>query len=322
MSCYNGSRWLESAINSVLYQTLLDFEFIIVDDGSTDNSLDIIKHYAGRDPRIIVLAKSNTGLTDSLNRGIEIARGEWIARLDADDICEPTRLEIQLSVARNKPDVVFIGSDLIIIDENGNKLKYYHYPVSHKSLLRNLRSSRKFPPHSSAFFRADVVRSIGGYRPRIKMSQDEDLWLRLSEVGQLASVNEKLVRIRQHGDQISHDKSGRRQRIYSNVALTSYWLRNYGMDDPVSADGKIFEEFSNYIKEIMDEEQLHDYMDYISGVKFCLENIRWHPTDIISAAEYIFSRPLFVFKYMHISIFGKKIAQKAARDWAKRRLDQ
>ena len=100
MSCYNASRFLAEAIESILRQTFTDFEFIIIDDGSTDDTLDIIRTYAQTDPRIVVIEKANTGLADSLNVGIGAARGEWIARQDADDVSFPDRLFHQIEFLR------------------------------------------------------------------------------------------------------------------------------------------------------------------------------------------------------------------------------
>src|SRR2546430_2514522 len=100
MSCYNATRWLHEAIHSVLVQTHDKFELILVDDGSTDETWNIIQSYRDRDQRIVAISKKNTGLADSLNVGIARAKGAWIARLDADDLCEPTRLEEQLDFVR------------------------------------------------------------------------------------------------------------------------------------------------------------------------------------------------------------------------------
>ena len=127
MSCFNAARWLEESINSVLKQSYTDFEFIIVDDGSTDNTLDIIYRFAATDSRIVVITKSNSGLSDSLNVGLKIAKGEWIARLDADDVCEPTRLEKQAELAFANSNLVFIGTGLTIIDDTGNKVIIYNF---------------------------------------------------------------------------------------------------------------------------------------------------------------------------------------------------
>ena len=318
LSCYNGARWLDGAINSVLSQAFEDYEFIIVDDGSTDNSPEIIKRYAEQDARIVVIAKSNTGLADSLNVGIQQACGEWIARLDADDICEPARLEKQLAKARSNPSLVFIGSSLLVIDENGTVLKIFRYPASHGLLVRNLRTARKFPPHSSAFYRTDVVRSIGGYRTRIRRSEDWDLWLRLSEVGQLAAMDEPLVRIRKHSGQISHDESGRRQKIDSTVAIVSYLLRRYNFPDPVAADDEMFEFFRVWIGNRLDQERLFEFFDYIERVKAVIAGMHKSPSALFTVTRHIISEPGFLTRFLRLRLFGESIPHRLADEWIRK----
>lgn len=318
LSCYNGARWIKEAINSVLSQTFEDFEFIIVDDGSTDSSAEIINRYAVQDARIIVIEKSNTGLADSLNVGIQHARGEWIARLDADDICELERLKKQLATARGNPSLVFIGSGLLEIDANGNAVKTYRYPSRHALLVQNLSTARKFPPHSSAFYRTDVVRSIGGYRPRIKRSQDRDLWLRLSEVGQLTAIDEPLVRIRKHSCQISHDESGRRQIIDSRVAIISYWLRRHGFSDPVAADNEVFEAFRSWVENRLDHEQLFEFIDYITHIKTNMAAIYKSPSALFAAMRHIVSKPGFLLKFLRVRLCGEMTPHKLSREWMRK----
>jgi glycosyltransferase involved in cell wall biosynthesis len=315
LSCYNGARWLDEAINSVINQTFEDFEFIIVDDGSTDSSPEIIKHYAEQDARIVVIAKSNTGLADSLNVGLQHARGKWIARLDADDICELARLQTQLAKAKTNPDLVFIGAGLLLIDESGTALRAFRYPVSHGLLVRNLYTSRRFPAHSSAFYRADVVCSIGGYRTRIRRSQDHDLWLRLSEVGQLTALDEPLVRIRKHSGQISHDESGRRQKIDSTVAIVSYLLRQHGSCDPVSADEKVFEFFRTWLVDRLDQERFFEFYDYIERVKVSINGMRKSPLSLLSVTRNIVSEPKFLIRFLWMRLFGESISRCLADEW-------
>jgi len=318
LSCYNGARWLREAINSVLDQTFGDFEFIIVDDGSTDSSAEIIRHFAEQDTRIVVITKCNTGLVDSLNVGIQRASGEWIARIDADDICEPDRLESQLVMARLNPDLVFIGSDLLEIDENGNAIKIYRYPDKHSLLVRNLSSSRKFPPHSSAFYRADVVRSIGCYRFRIRRAQDWDLWLRLSEVGQLGSIDRPLVRIRKHLGQISHDESGRRQLVDSRVAIISYWLRHYGIPDPVASGNEEFNIFRMWVENRLEQEQLFEFFDYLAKIKKHTVEVYQSPSALLTATKHIVSEPGFLFVFLHTRLFGENIPHQLALEWMRK----
>lgn len=232
MSCYNGSRWLHDSIQSVLSQTFENFEFIIVDDGSKDDSLAIVESYRISDLRIISIPKSNTGLADSLNVGIKCAKGKWIARLDADDLCEPTRLEEQVRYVNEHPTVVLLGSSFIEIDQQGAYLKLHRLPTHPLILVRHLQRLQRFFPHSSAFFRTDIANKLGGYSLRFRRAEDWRMWLDFSTQGQIACLPNELVRIRKHPDQISHDNNGTRQ-IYDGIAATvCFWLQQKNFPDP------------------------------------------------------------------------------------------
>ncbi len=128
MPVYNGEKYLREAIDSILNQTYTDFEFIIVDDGSTDKSLDIIEHYSKIDDRIIVISRENKGLSASLNEGIEKARSKYIARMDADDISTETRFELQMNVMKDK-NLDVLGSHYIVINDCGRKLNTVFMPL-------------------------------------------------------------------------------------------------------------------------------------------------------------------------------------------------
>lgn len=117
-----------------------------------------------------------------------------------------------------------------------------------------LTTARKFLAHSSVFFRAEAFRQVGGYRSRIRRSQDWDLWLRLSEVGKLTSTRKPLVHIRKHAAQISHEEGGTRQKVDSRVVIVSYWLRQRGLPDPVNSDDESFEIFREWVRESIDLE--------------------------------------------------------------------
>lgn len=256
MSCYNAERWLAESIESVLAQSFGDFEFVIVDDGSTDSTLSIIEQYALRDERIRFIRKANTGLADSLNCGIGLASGKWIARIDADDVCEPNRLENQIAYASRYQDIVFVGTGCLEIDDAGNVIKVHRYPQHHRRLLRRLKHCQAFPPHSSAFIRAEAVKKIGGYRTVFRRSQDWDLWLRLSECGLLACIPEPLVRIRKHGGQVSLERGGKQQIVDSCAAIVSYIIRCGGGRDPL--DGNIYEvnAFLSWLESRLEEEKV------------------------------------------------------------------
>ena len=142
MSCYNASLWLNESIESVLNQTFTNYELILINDGSTDDTLEIINRFAQHDRRIIIINKNNSGLADSLNIGITRARGEWIARLDADDLCMLNRLEVQLDFVRKYPDVILLGTGFLEINAQGTVIKKHAYPTAHKILVKNLAACR------------------------------------------------------------------------------------------------------------------------------------------------------------------------------------
>lgn len=259
MSCYNAADWLEESVSSVLKQTYTNFEFLIIDDGSKDLTLDILQSFAAKDDRIVVVKKNNTGLAHSLNIGLNSARGEWIARIDADDICELNRLTKQVEYVLANPDVVFVGSGLTLINEEGNAGARFIYPADHAMLLNRLLKAKSFPPHSSAFYKCEAALEVGGYRGRIKRAEDWDLWLRLSAKGRLASIREALVRIRKHSDQISLAGGGFDQIVDCRLSIISYLLKRDGFEDPVSGEEEIFMEFANWV---ISRLRANNYLDY------------------------------------------------------------
>jgi glycosyltransferase involved in cell wall biosynthesis len=255
MSCYNGSRWLHEAIESVLCQTFENFEFILIDDGSTDETWDIIRAYRDRDQRIFPVRKENTGLQDSLNVGIAHAKGEWIARLDADDLCEPDRLAEQLRYAHNHPEIVLLGACFVEIDAQGRSVKKQLYPSGHRELLCHLERLQRFFPHSSAFFRRDIAQDIGLYNRLFRKSQDWDLWLRFAERGRIACVRNCLVRVRKHSEQISNATAGTSQLVYGTAASTCHFLRIDDCPDPSSdSDETVWKGFLEWIEGRITEE--------------------------------------------------------------------
>lgn len=316
MSVYNGEQWLQEAIESVLNQTFRDFEFIIVDDGSTDNSAVIINRMRVLDSRIVTVSKQNTGLSDSLNYGIQKARGEWIARIDADDVCEPRRLEKQFQFAQLNPKLVYIGTGLSIINEVGEKLATHSYPTQHAQLLRNLTKARKFPAHSSAFFRTKAVRSLGGYRTRIKRAEDWDLWLRLSEVGEMAALCESLIKLRQHSRQISHDEGGRRQLFDSKIGLISYWLRRSNVPDPVGADETTFKIFVAWLEDKLVAADIFQFHDRSLSLRTLVRECRKSPLNMTRLARYCIRHPGLVLRVMKERILGDTLTRRLASLWA------
>ncbi len=178
MSVYNGAKFLDEAIDSILSQTFTDFEFIIIDDASSDTSLQVINSY--KDARIIVLQNTkNIGLTKSLNIGIAEAKGKYIARMDADDISMPKRLEKQFDFMEEHPEFAFCGSKAISINEEGQEVKYLPDTVCDKDIILAYIFFKNMFIHSTLFIEKKVLTDVGGYDEEFTRSQDYRLYLKL-----------------------------------------------------------------------------------------------------------------------------------------------
>jgi len=192
MSVYNSEDYIEGAIASVLTQSFRDFEFVIVDDGSTDRSKEIVRTFARSDPRIILIEnEKNLGLPASLNRGICLCRGMYIARQDADDFSSPNRLELQLEYALSNPHTDIVGSDCFDMDIEGNIIFQNSAFSKIKDLRKTLLNQKAIFPHGSALIKRDRLISCGLYDTRFYYVQDGELWLRLITNGAHIHVIDK-----------------------------------------------------------------------------------------------------------------------------------
>ena len=215
MSVYNGEAHIHEAIGSILGQTMTDWEFLIVDDGSTDDTATILKHYASNDCRFkIVKNTNNIGLTKSLNRGIKLARGKYIARQDADDKSLPERLEKQVQFLEANTDYFLIGTDYEIIDEHSNIIGKPEIPVPiNNHEIKAAISKYNTFVHSFVMFRNDVSRIGYFYDTGYKYSQDYELWTRILKHHNAYNLPEVLGLIRTWPGMVSK-KNMRIQRKY------------------------------------------------------------------------------------------------------------
>lgn len=202
MPICNGGSFLRAAIDSVLAQTCADFEMLVIDNGSTDASIDIARSYT--DPRIIVLHEPQRGLVPPLRKGLSKARGNFIARMDADDISTPERLMKQVRYLEMHPDVVLVGTWAQVINAEGAVTgQDYTPPASSSELCRTLCQENVIV-HGSIMMRIEAARAVGGYRSNFAYAEDYDLWLRLAEIGQLANIPEPLYQWRRHDQSTTH----------------------------------------------------------------------------------------------------------------------
>jgi GT2 family glycosyltransferase len=199
---YNGETFLAEAIGSILGQSFRDFELIAIDDGSTDGSAGILD--AVRDPRVRVIHQANVGLAASLNWGIALARGEYIARHDHDDLSLPTRFARQVQFLEHNPDCALVGTRAEIRSNNGPATRFHDHPTDDAGLRFELLFDNPFV-HSSVMLRKRAVESVGGYStdPARQPPEDYELWSRLARCYQVANLPERLTVYRETADGMS-----------------------------------------------------------------------------------------------------------------------
>lgn len=232
---YNCEKYLSFAIESVLNQTYTDFEYILLDDASTDGSKEIIDKYAKLDSRIKpVYLSQNMGRCIAFNKCIEEAKGDWIARLDADDEWLPEKLEKQILFLSRNPDVNISGTYSFYITKHGNMIGMNKEgPKSLQEFQQVVRGNKTFQITSSSLIvKKSLLMKIGGYREQFTQAEDIDLLLRLSENGGMACVLcEPLAKIRLHEDSIS-SKKYMEQRLMYKWARACMLSRHRGNKEP------------------------------------------------------------------------------------------
>jgi glycosyltransferase involved in cell wall biosynthesis len=199
LSVYNDEKYIPEAIDSILGQTFKDFELLIVDDCSTDGTVDILKSY--KDPRIrLVINQENIDITRSLNRGLKLARGTYIARHDSDDVSTPERLEKQFYFLENNNDYAAIGSRTEFVDEEGRNIGYWKQESSAEEIFYAL-SYRCCLTSSSMMFKKDIVTGLGGYDESSSHAEDYELFYRISRRYKIYVIPLYLVKYRIRPDQ-------------------------------------------------------------------------------------------------------------------------
>lgn len=236
MTVYNGGKYLRSSVKSVLNQTFKDFEFLIINDCSTDSSVETIKSF--HDQRIIVYSnEENLGQTRSLNIGLKLARGKYIARMDADDIAFPMWLEKLLNYASKHPGYAAIGSVAIVIDDVGRMKKILRTPTSFSGVIFSSFFGNALN-HVGSFIKKEIILKEGGYNSEFKITQDYELWSSLIRNNyRLVNIPNILVAVRVHENSLGFVEEKKKgiqevaETIYRNVnALASF---NISYDDAV-----------------------------------------------------------------------------------------
>lgn len=214
----NAERTVEAAVASVLQQSFADFELIVVEDGSSDETLVRVRRAAGADGRVKVLDGGGRGTTAAINQGVAAATGRYIARQDADDVSMPRRFERQVAVLEERSELCAVGTAALVIDDAGESTRQLPMRYGAAAVREGLQTARVSPVHGSMMIRRDRLGEVGGYRSAFVTSQDYDLWLRLVEQWDLDNIDEPLYRWRLAATSI-YAVHRQAQLLYSGVAL-------------------------------------------------------------------------------------------------------
>jgi glycosyltransferase involved in cell wall biosynthesis len=224
---WNGERFLAEAIESVLGQTLGDFELVVVDDGSTDRSTEIVRGYA--DDRIRIVSQEHKGLVEALNHGLAESRARYVARMDADDVSLPRRLERQIDFLDRHRDTALVGCAFAVIDDAGRELRTVYLLPDDSGLRRRLLLGNPFA-HGSIAAQREVLIAAGGYRAHYGRNEDYDLWRRLLPTRRVAALPEVLYRYREHASGLSRTDAG--ERIGARERLRDELWGTFGGEGP------------------------------------------------------------------------------------------
>jgi glycosyltransferase involved in cell wall biosynthesis len=320
-TAYNVAAYVSEAIASVRAQTIDDWEMVLVDDGSTDDTVGIVRRHAQADPRVRLLEPGRLGRVGALNVGLAEARGRYVAVLDADDVCSPDRLALQIREFGRARGVTLVGSGCVEMDREGRDIGRYTYPRAHRLLMRRLELIGAFFPHSSALFPTALARDLGGYRANFARSMDIDLMLRLAEAGRMTCVPEAAVRLRRHSDSLSNTQGGRLQLTLGAAATVCHFLRKAGAADPGSLPSADWDQFIQWTERRLLDLFYYETMTFRSRLK---SSLSVDGSLIRRGAELarVLSTPAgqrFLRRYVR---GGTSHARQLAREYAKSRFAQ
>ncbi len=240
MANYNGERFLASAIVSVLEQSYKDFELIVVDDGSTDSSVSIIRSFSAYDPRVRgIFFKKNLGAAKATNRGLHATRGEYVARMDSDDLCHPDRLLKQVSYLEKHPKIFVLGCRSVNIDEWGKRIGSAKYKVpfgrGHLSIARRMAEGEYCVIHATLMMRKFCLEELRGYRETFPIGEDIDLYARLLDRygAVFENLSERLYSYRRYKESLTGQHNFSQHAWFQTLVMYSARCRQEGLLDPL-----------------------------------------------------------------------------------------
>lgn len=222
MAVYNGKPYLEKSVRSILEQTFKDFEFIIINDGSEDGSGEVLEEWAAIDDRVQLVHQENMGLIASLNRGLDLARGRYIARMDADDVSHPKRFELQVDFLDVNSGAGVAGTQVEVISEEGEHIDHWTPPRASSLIAWRLLFNAPYV-HPSVMARRELLEELNGYSKSARHSEDYELWTRAIQVSCLTSVPHTLLKFRVSENSVTGSK--RREQMETNCRVAERYHR-------------------------------------------------------------------------------------------------
>jgi len=284
MSVYNGQRYLAKALQSILDQTFKDFEFIIIDDGSKDKTQRILKDYSDKDQRIKIFQNQvNRGLANSLNRGIQLARGEYIARMDADDVSLPERIALEVEFLDHHLHVGLVGTGGWVINKKGKVLKKFKVLTDSLDIKSGLKTNNRFI-HGSVMMRKSCLDQIGFYRNEFTSVEDYDLWVRISRSYDVANLEAPLYQWRVNPKAISVQARMTQQRL-CQVIQKRMKDKLPVMNDPGMIDKRTPQRFFQKLRQkahsyLYWSEQLYEWNEKMNSREYLIKAMFLAPYDL------------------------------------------
>lgn len=261
MTVYNGMPYLPTAVESILAQTLQDFHFVIVDDGSTDGTTDYLSSLT--DKRIEVICQENCGTAAAANRGLKHVKTPFVARLDADDVAIAHRLESQVKYLKEHLDVGLVGGQVVPLGDNGEGRSLV-LPLHHEAIDRCLMSGQHGLAHSSLMMRTNILNSIGGYWKH-RLVDDIDMMIRMGEVSKLANIDDVLLKYRVHASSVNGRGQMRLHQSYQ-YAIKLAELRRAGQPPISVEDFESMQRERSWLAQMKDKIHVHAISQYRAGI--------------------------------------------------------
>jgi glycosyltransferase involved in cell wall biosynthesis len=233
MPVFNCAGYVEAAIASILDQTYTDFEFIIIDDGSTDQTGKLVDAAAARDARIHLISRENRGISPSLNEGLALARGEYVARMDGDDIALPERFATQIAFLDANPECGLVGTQIMFVDPEGRPLIPMQAPLTHDAIVSTMMRGRESISHPTVMFRRKQALEIGGYLDRFVVAQDIDFFLRMADKAGLANLPDMMLHYRQHLTSVGRTQAALQAKSHTLAIVEAAARMKISAPDPV-----------------------------------------------------------------------------------------